>query len=262
VKSLFEYLEGSARTLTVYEYAGTETELEQLTELLDSYGVRMQTVTTEAPGPENVAVLHQNGEILDACSVDALLSHAEFEGLMQTEQQARPTLLSKLSPAVAVKPTQTVTEMVRISREYERRALREGGGTLHAGFQQLSQIAISDRTMEMYTALASEGVDVNVCGYPNTALGDVPFTVIEDTNGELDAYWYLLYDGNGNPDRKAALVSEERPTGGSEPESTDKEPVVQSERQYDCYFTTDRETVDTLFDLASSAHGELLGLTD
>jgi len=151
--------------------------------------------------------------------------------------------------------------MVRISREYERRAFREGGGTLHAGFQHLSQIAASDRTMEMYTALANVGVDVTVCGRPNTTLGDVPFTVVEDTEGELEPYWYLLYDGNGDPNRTAALIAEARPTPGSEADATNGTPVTRSGRQYDACFTTDPETVDTLFDRASEEHGDLLDLT-
>lgn len=261
MNALMEYLDQFARTLTVYNHTGTDSELKQLEELLDSFGVRMQTVTTDS-GPENVAVLHQKNEVLDACSVDSLLSETEFGEFMEAEQRAQPAMFSDLSSSVTVKPTQDVTEMVRISREYERRALREGSGTLHAGFQQLSQIAESDRTMAMYIALANEGVDVNVCGYPDATLEDVPFTVIEDTDGELEAHWYLLYDGDGNNHRKAALVSEQDSPAESEAVSGDEGTATTPEKQFNSYFTTDPEIVDTLFDLASNDHGKLLGLTD
>lgn len=257
MRALLEHLERSSRTLTIYGYTGTDDQLRSLSTWLDSYGIHVRTVETNGSDPGDVAVLHQEGEILGACSVSEFLARSEFESAIAGDTQPPiPELLSDLGENVAVKPNRSVREMIRISREYERRALREGAGSLHAGFQQLSQIATSSRTMEVYTELAREGVDVWVYGYPNADLGDVPFTVVEDTNRDLERHWFLLYDGDGNPARKAALVSEE-----CSPEENDRSPVTtpqDGERSsYDSFFTTDPAVVDELFALAREEYGDV-----
>lgn len=270
MNTLLAYLDEHAHVLTIYDYTGDDETLQELVTWLHGYGVRVQTVRTEQTNPdetgahrtppENVALLHHGGELLGAETVDTLLAASDFERPLETGtvQTSRSDILSALTADVAVKPALTVKEMVRISREFERRALREESGTLHAGFQQLSQIAESKRTREMYTALANTGVDVTVYGYPNVTLDDVPFTVVEDHERELENHWFLLYDGGDNPARSAALVSEERP-----PDERSESPAEHATRPsgcYDSYFTTDPETVETLFELASAEHGELLEL--
>lgn len=258
MKALLDYLERRSRTLTVYDYTGTDEAVQGLSEWLDSYGVHVRTAETDRAAPEDVALLHREGEVLGACSVDELLARADFEAAIEEgTQPSLPAMLAGLSTDVTVKPNRSVQQMVRISRDFERRALREGAGQLHAGFQHLSQVADSTRTMEMYTALAREGVDVRVYGYPDATLEDVPFTVVEDAAGDLEQYWFLLYDGGGNPHRKAALVSEEcPPSGGRVPTATADTGAAGT--SYDSFFTTDPETVDDLFELAREAHGDLL----
>lgn len=258
MKALLEYLERQSYTLTIYDYTGTDEQRQAISSWLGGYGVHVQTATSDLSGLDDVAVLHRSGDVIDACSVEELLGRAEFEDVFDETDLPRPDILSSLSTDVSVKPALTVQEMVRVSRNFERRALREGGGTLHAGFQHLSQVAGSERTMEMYTALATEGVDVRVYGYPDTTIEDVPFTVVPDTERELERHWFLLYDGDGNPARKATLVSQERPVGDAD----DASPVIELETAdipgtYDSFFTTHPETVDDLFELAHEEHAAL-----
>lgn len=261
MRALLGYLGQQAQTVTVYDYSGTPEQLAALEELLHGYGAHLETANTDGTGPANIAVLHQEGSVLGACAVDSVLAQADFERGFESESQPGAELLTELSGEVRVKPALTITEMVRLSRDFERRALREGSGELHAGFQQLSQIAHSDRTVEMYTALSEEGVDVSVYGAPDVPLEDVPFTVVEDEDGELEHHWFLLYDGDGNPDRKAALVSEEchAEDGSVVPSVADA--ADRPAGDYDSYFTTDPATVDELFELAGDEH-DLLRLEE
>jgi hypothetical protein len=253
MRALLGTLEQRTPTLTVYDYDGTDERLQSLADWLNGYGVVVRTA--ESGGARSGdAVFRRDGRVLGTCSVEDLLARSDFETAIDGESDPPlPDPLPSVSGTVTVRPNRSVREMVRISREFERRALRQGAGRLHAGFQHLSVVADSARTLEMYTSLAREGVDVWVYGYPDTALGDVPFTVVKDDDREFERNWFLLYDGEGNPARKAALVSEEcegkiRPTAASDAEGT---------RTYDSFFTTDPETVDDLFELARAEYGDL-----
>lgn len=260
MRDLLAYLERRSRTLTLYDYTGPDERLRELSQWLGGHGIDVRTANTTDATLDDVAVLHRDGTVLGACVADDLLSRLAFEGAIEDgEAPPVPESVASLPSDVTVQPARTVEEMVRVSREYERRALREGAGELHAGFQRLSALAGSTRTMEVYRALANEGVDVRVYGYPDATLHDVPFTVVADDDREVARYWFLLYDGNGNPRRKAALVSEERPTDGDRLGSP--APDARTERPagtYDSFFTTDPNTVDELFELARDAHGDLL----
>lgn len=259
MKELLAYLDRHSRTLTIYDYAGTTEQLAELSQWLSGYGIDVRTVATDGAPLDNVAVLHREGTVIGAGAAEEFLSRVSFEGaITDGEEPPVPEMVASMSPDVTVQPAQRVEEMVRVSREFERRALREGTGELHAGFQSLSQLANSERTMEIYRTLATKGVDVRVYGYPDTILDAEPFTVVEDTHRELDQHWFLLYNGDDNPQRKAALVSEERSErahresagpGGDRDEPTGV---------YKSFFSTDPETVDELFTLARENYADLL----
>lgn len=260
MNELLQYLDRHSRTLTMYDYTGTADQLRELSQWLSGYGIAVETATTTGDHFDDLAVLHNDGSVLGACAGEEFLSRLSFERAIDDgEEPPIPEMVASLSSEVTVQPAQSVEEMVRVSREFERRALREGAGELHAGFQHLSQIANSRRTMEVYTTLANEGVDVSVYGYPDTTLDTVPFTVIEDEHRQLDQHWFLLYDGDDNPHRKTALVSVERPdetraaTSGPDSARTGPNGV------YESFLTTDPETVDELFTLARDNYPNILG---
>ena len=269
MNELLEYLDRNSRTLTIYDYAGTEGQLDELSQWLAGHGIDVETAATRETPLEGVAVLHTEETVLGASAGDELLSRLSFEAAFgDGEEPPVPEMVASLSPEVTVQPARTVAEMVRISREFERRALREGAGELHAGFQYLSRIANSERTMEMYRTLAREGVQVRVYGYPDTTLDAEPFTVVEDTDRELEHHWFLLYDGADNPRRTAALVAEERPEESRAEESRAEESRPEASGSegetdelagiYDSFSTTDSEVVDDLFTLARESYSDLM----
>ncbi|MFW6458666.1 MAG: hypothetical protein ACOCY6_04540 [Halodesulfurarchaeum sp.] len=249
MNELLEYLDTHSRTLTIYDYTGSSDHLQELAQWLGSYGIDVVTAATADGSLDHVAVLDEGETVLGAAAGEELLSRLSFESAIEDgEEPPVPELVESLSADVTVQPSRSVEEMLRVSRDFERRALRAGSGELHAGFQKLSKIADSKRTMDIYRAPAEEGVDVRVYGYPDADLEAVPFTVVEDAQRELEKHWFLLYDGGANPQRKAALVSAERPeeqAAASDPggEATNPSGV------YDSFFTTDPETVEDLFAL-------------
>jgi hypothetical protein len=258
MKTLLSYLGAQVHTLTVYDFSGTDEQLETLTGVLQGYGVTVETAETGGEGPAGVAVLHRDGTVIGGIHVETLLEWMDIDRAFDGNAPEAPPLLSELSADVAVKPALTIQEMIRISREFERRALRAETGELHAGFQHLSQIKHSDRTVEMYTALAENGVDVYVYGVPDERFDDVPFTVVEDEHAELQRHWFLLYDGG---DRRAALVSEECPTEDGRLVKSGAETTGQPDGTYESYCTTDPATVSELFQRAKREY-EILRLSN
>jgi hypothetical protein len=233
MKELLDHLRGKVRTLTVYDYEGSEERLETLRAHLSGYGVAVRTAVTDRGEPPNVCVFHRGDDLLGAVDLDRLLPADSIERAFAGEGAFDPDVLPFDTDAdVTVSPGTEHGQMVDISRQFERRALEHGDGWLRAGFQTLSALAESERTRSVYRRLAAAGVDVTAIGYPDADLNGEPFEVVDDADGQLRDYWFLLYDG-GTADAKAALVAEH--LGPSE---------------YEAFRTVDPETVDDLVALA------------
>jgi hypothetical protein len=243
MKALLETLRSESVTLTVYNYDGSEDRLEAVAASLADAGVAMTTDTTGRGVPSNLGVFHRGDEVFGAVAIDEQWeTDVDFESLLAdgtTEEQSR--LPNLPNDGLTVAPETSRTKMVGISRTFERRALRERDGRLVSGFQTLSTLVSSDRTRSVYTRLADAGVDVTVCGTPDTDLGETAFDVFEDTDEQFSDYWSLLYDGSGNDGRKAALVAKQY------------QPSM-----YDSFWTDDPETVDDLFELARAEYPALM----
>lgn len=233
MEALLTALRAKSMTLTVYNADQSDGALDELGARLAGEGIALRTDETAAGTPRNVGVFHRDDEVLDAVSVDDLCGgETDFETLLRGESVSRPGTFRE-GEGVSVSPETTRQRMLGISRRFERRALSQGEGKLHAGFQNLSVIEESERTRSVYERLAGTNLDVTVYGYPDADIRDVPYTVVADDDGVFREFWFLLYDGGGNDDRKAALVSREQ------------EPSL-----YDSFWTVDPETVDELFGLA------------
>lgn len=242
MKEVLEYLREKAITLTLLNYEGDEERLETLAGTLASSGVAVRTATTDTDGPANAGLYHRDDDVLGAVSIEeAWPDEVDFDALLAGETHFDIPDLVQVDDDVAVSPETTRERMVTISRNFERRALREGTGTLYAGFQNLSVLTQSPRTRSVYERLADAGVDVTVYGYPDSELEAPGFDVVPDTDEQFRDYWFLLYDGGSNPARKATLVSKE-----------------QDPSLYDAFWTEDEETVDDLFALAQDTYPELL----
>ncbi|MFB6298403.1 MAG: hypothetical protein ABEH56_07775 [Salinirussus sp.] len=238
MEALLDHLRRYARTLTIYNYDGQAERLERLERTLAERGVAVRTVT-DPGGPHNACVFHRGTDPVGTAQLDQLLP-AEDEDPIERAFAGESPALAEVpfdgESTVTVSPETDRGRMVGISREFERRALRRGGGTLRSGFQSLSILADSERTQSVYQRLSEMGVDVAVHGTPD-AVPDVSFDVVADESGELSDYWFLLYDGGDDDGRKAALIARET------------EPAV-----YEAFWTVDPDVVDDLIHMASERY--------
>jgi hypothetical protein len=232
MEPLLDQLRARSRTLTLYNYRGSEAGLETLASELASRSIAVRTAE-DPGGPANVCLLHREGEVLGAVSLSELAPEiaagedgvaAGFEG-----GGIDTSVLPVDAGRVTISPETERRRLVAVSREIERTALRAGTGKLRAGFQRLSVLAGSERTRSVYRRLAETGVDVRVFGTPDADVSDAEFEVVADEDETFAEFWFLLYDGGGDPGRRAALVARE------------DEPDL-----YDSFWTRDPETVEQL----------------
>jgi len=237
MRALLEHFRDRARTLTIYDYDGSQERLETLAGHLEGYGVAVRTAVTDRGKPTNVPVFHHGNEVLGTVDLDRLLP---AEGIEQAFAGAGPfdpgVLPFDVTADVTVAPGTSHGQMVDVSRQLERRALDHGEGWLRVGFQQLSALANSSRTRSAYRRLAETGVDVAVVGSPDADLSGQPYEVIADEEGTFSNYWFLLYDG-GEPGAKAALVAKHR------------DPSL-----YEAFWTVDSDTVDNIVAMARDSY--------
>lgn len=104
-------------------------------------------------------------------------------------------------------------QMLAAAREIEERAWRVGTGRLYAGFQREPAV---DAQADVYERLAEEtDLEVTVFVHDDSQgrLDDV--AVVSETNGdgEIGAYWFVIFDGAGSDLQKCALLAEERDLG-------------------------------------------------
>lgn len=242
MKALIERLRDRSVTLTIYNYEGSEGRLDRIGASLAAKGVAVRTDETGEGTPAGFGVFHRDDDVFGAVSVDEQWPEdGDFETLFAEGAAADgPELPILPTDETAVSPETSRERMVGISRNIERTALREGAGRLISGFQDLSVLVGSERTRSVYGRLKDAGVDATVVGYPDADLEDLGFHVFEDGNGTFRDYWFMLYDGNGNDGRKAALVSEQA------------DPSL-----YDSFWTEDPDVVDDLFSMAREEYTEL-----
>ncbi|WP_435344808.1 DICT sensory domain-containing protein [Haloarchaeobius sp. HRN-SO-5] len=104
--------------------------------------------------------------------------------------------------------------LIAVTRELENRAWQAGAGTLRVGFQ--SATAFHDQ-LPAYRRLAEEtDLDVHVYfrrGATTVDVSDWPLTLHTEPAEEIGRYWFLAFDGGGDPDRAFALVAEEYEPG-------------------------------------------------
>jgi CBS domain-containing protein len=103
-------------------------------------------------------------------------------------------------------------QLLATSRELEDRAWRTGHGRLHAGFQRADAFE-AQRTV--YEELAATDIDVHVYvpgGVSGDALADASVT-LHTRNGDLERYWFILFDDGERGSQNCALIARETGDG-------------------------------------------------
>jgi len=216
LRSIFDSVRSGAPTLTVCNYDGPEEAMAIVERYFDRHGVKVREAKMDVSEPRSVALLHHGDDLLASETVTALLGAIDIRSSKNGEFADRETsdLLTKLDRSVFGAAAADRSLLVDVSHSIELLANRNGSGRLHAGFQSLSNLVENEQAARIYERLAGSGVDVHVYGAPDTETAIPGATVHEEDNDEMAESWFVVYDGGGDPDQRAALLALERGSSG------------------------------------------------
>ena len=201
-----ERIETERKTLRV-RTAPDEADLERLESFVDPYDLDLEIV--ESPGrSDGVAERLADDTRLASSPLVAVRRYVRAwdDSTDRGLRAERPAVFTRLRDNYFESADKR--RMVMASRIVEFRAWNVGSGTLHAGFQQLSKL---DHQPDVYRNLAATDVDVHVYGEPDREpLPELDLTVHRNDDEEVTRHWWVAYDGNGDDERKIALLAQER----------------------------------------------------
>ncbi|ACV12520.1 putative sensor protein [Halorhabdus utahensis DSM 12940] len=187
--------------------------VEDLRVYFQSQNVRIEGETTASGAPANVAVLSDRESVLSIEAVSTLRELLENVppgtdaiGIADGEYES---ILGHLKETTFT--SYDSEQMLYATREIEDRARRVRAGTIHAGFQRLSEL-VEQRSI--YADLAARGLDVHAYGVPDTTPPDIEGATIHAVeNDEIAETWFVAFDGGDEDSQKCALLAEERGDG-------------------------------------------------
>ncbi|MFB6165407.1 MAG: DICT sensory domain-containing protein [Haloarculaceae archaeon] len=208
-RGIIESVNGARRTLSLVNVDAPPDVTAAVADYVDPLQVRLVRDRTESGQPTNAALFHADGDFLAASPLRTVYRHVDVERGLHTatdlESFSYPAVLAGIDDT-------TFSEfgkrrMIVASREIEKRAWDADAGALHVGFQRLSLLADQRR---IYRKLGDSGVDTHVYGEPDaSAPADVPVAVHPSDDPEIRDCWFVVFDGAGAADRKAALLAED-----------------------------------------------------
>ncbi|XVH31027.1 DICT sensory domain-containing protein [Haloferacaceae archaeon DSL9] len=203
---LISTVEAHQKTLTV-----VNTDSKVVEQLREQFADRnVEVVEGGLDGNDSsFAMLSADGEFVTAIGIDRVLADDRTVQPGFEPKRYRP-ILDELDETMFTSFSNG--KMVAASREIEDRAWRMGNGTLHAGFQTLSNV---EKTNDVYEHLGTRE-DLTVLAYAAPE-GEVPdhsnYLINIERAPEIRATWFVVYDGGGVDANKCALLAEERETG-------------------------------------------------
>ncbi|USZ69703.1 histidine kinase (plasmid) [Halorussus salilacus] len=207
LSSIIDGVTGNERTLTVYD----PEDPAAIEDVERHFAVQNVTVerATAPVGPDDFAVLHDDGEFLSAADLGKLRDAVSFRaGLLDADEFERtryPEILTHVDDATFT--AYGKQRMVLASREIEERAWREGNGELHAGFQRLSLLADQ---WDLYSRIADRGVDVHVYGAPDWKPPETDrFAAHPSESDEIRDAWFVAFQSPDGGDCALVAVEEE-----------------------------------------------------
>ena len=208
---LVERVTGEGPTLTLCNVDDSE-DLDAVRSYFRRLNVAVRTATLSTTAPGDVALLHRDEELVAASplpAVRAAVETVDHDG----GRSIRPAVVERTAHDVFGADGADRRTLVRASRTVERLVLRRGEGTLHAGFQSLSNLTADRGTRRIYDALADAGVDLHLYGAPDADLPEWPTATVHGTAApELADAWFVACDA-ADPAGAGALVALERSPG-------------------------------------------------
>lgn len=215
-----------ALTLTLYNVDVPRSVLRDIQSYFEVQSVDLRRAATDDGIPRNFVVLHDGQEFLASSSLKSLYRVVRPDSpLVQVTDPADieyPELFRHVDQSIFTDYGRD--RMVVASREIESSA-HQLGGTLHAGFQRLSNLRPQYR---LYERLAAAGVDTHIYGRPNWAVPSDVHMIHASEDDEITDTWFVVLDAGSDEDKRA-LLAEER-----------------ENNQFYGFWTFDADVVDTI----------------
>lgn len=194
-------------TLTFYNDDVPQSVLGAVRSYFEVQTVELRRAATDDGHPRNFVVLHDDDEFLAAADLESLYRvvrpDSPLLNVSDPENVEYPDLLRQIDQSVFTNYGRA--RMITASREIEASASRYGG-TLHSGFQRLSNLRPQSR---LYERLADAGVDTHVYGEPDWDASTDAHTVHGYDDPEITKTWFVVLDAPTD-EHKRALLAEER----------------------------------------------------
>jgi DICT domain-containing protein len=219
---IIDRVESRRQTLTVLNREEVDPVMNLLRKVFDSEHVDVRESGFEPAGPANILQLQDEDGVAIATSTldevrDRLLmvnSDMYITGTTPLDEVETSQVVANLDDTTFTVSGKSKLLLIHISRHVERMALDTGAGVLHSGFQELSRVHDERGTQKAYRNLADTDVSVHVYGVPDYDSPPDEMHVHEAWDGEIAKSWFVVHDGDGADERKAALVCVE--TGPNE----------------------------------------------
>ena len=223
LRGILNEADGCPLTLTLYETRLPSGVSETLRSYFEPQGIRIQSAPEDPGGPEDFAVVHDDGRFLAASRLWDVYRYLDPKARVGTANgREPPDVLAALRDRTFERFDRR--RMVMASREIERRAWAVRTGELHVGFQTLSR---ADYQAPVFDRLAESGIEIHVYGHPDaTLLMDVEHHA--HSSPELADVWFLAFDGGGDDDHACAMAGEEVAPGVFDGMYSDRAPVAES----------------------------------
>ncbi|WP_158855140.1 DICT sensory domain-containing protein [Halorhabdus sp. CUG00001] len=218
ISAFIDAFDDREKTVTVLNRESVDPLYRMLSDMFDAETVTVSE-SDDPDAPSDVVLLQdeQTGSLavsrMNDVSDTLLLVNSDLyvTGTVPVEDVETPEVVAHLSDVTFTVEDKQKFLLIHISRHIESLALETDDGTLHSSFQQLSRIRDERGTEATYRTLAASDVDTHVYGiggWESPSFAD-DLTVHAGDSKELQTSWFVVHDGGGNDDRKAALVAEE-----------------------------------------------------
>jgi hypothetical protein len=199
-------VEASAPTLTLYNADLDDEVRADIRSYFAVQSVDLRRAATDDGQPRRFFVLHDGPEYVEAAELGDVYAAIRPDSPLIEETDPGdidyPDLLRAIDETVFTDYGRR--RMTLASRDIEAYAHRNGG-TLHAGFQELSNVKPQRR---LYRNLADAGVDTHLYGSRDWDVPADGHTIHAHDNPEITRSWFVVLDGDDTD--KRALLAEER----------------------------------------------------
>jgi len=218
-----EALDDREKSLSVLNREEVDPIQRMVESMFDADSIEVTEGSGDPAGPADMLILHDEQQPAIATSplqdIERSLlmvnSDLYITGTRSLDEIDTPDVVVNLDDVTFSVAGKQKFLLIHISRHVEKIAYETGGGVLHTGFQELSRLNDERGTERAYRQLIDQGVDVHVYGREDwDDPPDRDVTVHAREDGEITKAWFVVHDGAGEDERKAALVAVE--TGPNE----------------------------------------------